>query len=440
MDDIYQALWSHDENRFSVGLRDEQGSWTDPDADLLLDEQARASGRREIDLATRPLFHRVDEQRLERPTYAAFIALLDNYVANYRAAEEHTAVEEAEQQRLLDALLETTVADVALRHLNTLGANLSREGFRVLLRTLWFESYTNYFQGRSTNHCSGFEHVFVGEAKYDERFGANEHLGEISGYHSWVKFFLDESRSRVNFLGYKYDVQGATAANTPDVVTLQMIWNLTDMDGRVTARLFKKKGGFFVGPSPECELVMGAVAFWESRRGMLRNDRRRTTINGATYDLVLYRNITAQGNRGEFIRSFYPEFISVEAGPTDNPTIDRAEIVPVSPVQTGPVLLVRALPNPQGPDEGNEWVELRNDGAEVLSLDGWELRDRMGRPEALAGEIAPATTRRVVLSRTTSQSMQLGNKAGAISLHRGSELMALVTYARAAEGVIVEFL
>ena len=223
--------------------------------DILLDEQTKASGRRTIDLATRPLFARVNETKFALPIYTTFIRLLDNYVAHFRMQEEVDPRETEEVNGFLDRVVETRVAQVALAFLNDdLGERLSMERFRRVLYRLWFEMYTNYFGGESTHFASGFEHVFVGEAKYDQRFSRREHLGEISGYHSWIKFYLDESHGRVNFLGYKYDLQGITEADSPDVVTLQMLWNLTNIQGNPLAQLFKKKGGFFVGRAQNVSL------------------------------------------------------------------------------------------------------------------------------------------------------------------------------------------
>lgn len=436
MADIYQTLWDSDENRFSVSERNAQGGWVDENADILLDEQVKASGKRNLDLATRPLFFRVKEDKFALPTYAAFIRLLDNYVANFRETEQETAEERLEINGFLDAVMETKVAQVALDYLKTeLGETLTLERFRAVLNRTWFELYTNFFGGKSTHFASGFEHVFVGEAKYDVRFGGQETLGEISGYHSWVKFYFDESRNRVNFLGFKYDLQGNEGADNPDVVTLQMIWNLTDINGNGIAQLFKKKGGFFVGPSPECELVMGAVAFYESVHGRLVQDRRAASINGARYNLVLYRSTTAQGSRGDFIRSFYPEFLG--EGGTGGPPVDRPIVVP-NPT-AGPVAIAAALPNPEGGDEGNEWVELRNGSDAAVDLAGWELRDRSGRPEPLSGTLGAGEVRRFMVSRSGPNTMQLGNKGGAITLHNGSQLVHSVSYANAASGQVFRF-
>lgn len=51
----------------------------------------------------------------------------------------------------------------------------------------WF--YFHY----SEDSC-GFEHVFVGEAKYGK---------EIMGLHNWVQFYLQEKHDHVDYKGYK---------------------------------------------------------------------------------------------------------------------------------------------------------------------------------------------------------------------------------------------
>jgi len=64
MTDIYQRVWESDENHFSVGSND-SGSWEDPEADILLDKQVKASGRGSIDLATQPLFHKIERRKIQ---------------------------------------------------------------------------------------------------------------------------------------------------------------------------------------------------------------------------------------------------------------------------------------------------------------------------------------------------------------------------------------
>lgn len=48
-DDVFQRIWDSDENQLSVSRRTKTGEWEDPEADILLDEQVKASGERTID-------------------------------------------------------------------------------------------------------------------------------------------------------------------------------------------------------------------------------------------------------------------------------------------------------------------------------------------------------------------------------------------------------
>ena len=308
-DNVFQRIWDSDENQLSVSRRTKTGEWEDPEADILLDEQVKASGERTIDLAMRPLFHKVNESKLFDPnrTYASFMKLLDNYAIRTTDPEFTTEEEEAEQQYFLSQILQTRPMQIARNYINqALGENLSEAQFRQVLHRLWFELYTN----RGTiDFCSGFEHVFVGEGKYKLRQdNKREIFGDVSGYHSWVKFYLDEKNKRVNFRGYNYDSQGTT---NPNMVTLQMIYTVMDTLGEPIAKLFKRKSGFFVGSSPECEMAMATVVFFESVHGKI-SDKRQVTINGATYNLVLYRSTNSDGSRGDFIRSFYPIFLGLD--------------------------------------------------------------------------------------------------------------------------------
>ena len=448
-DNIYQVLWENDENQFSVSPRDRNGEWENPNADILLDEQVKASGSREIDLATRPLFYQVNEEKLfdEKRTYVSFINLLDNYAIRSVDQEFTDEQEEAEQRQFISLIMKTKPIELALRYINQeFGENLSEQQFSSKLSRIWFELYTNYFGGRSTEFASGFEHVFVGEGKYDIHAGdKKETLGQVSGYHSWVKFYLDEQNQRVNYLGYKYDLQGQEGPANPNVVTLQQSQTVTDMRGNVIAKLFKKKGGFFVGPSPECEIAIATVVFYESVYGRVRRDKRRVNINGANYDLVLYRNTNPNGSRGEFIRSFFPIFLSLddhEEQEREESEMEPPRLEPIDNIinNDASVAIVRALPNPSGSDKGKEWVELQNISDTAINLTAWQMEDRVGRPQSLNGTLQPNEVKRFTVSRSTPESMQMTNRSGLITLRNSeSEEVATVKYSRASSGEIIEF-
>ncbi|MBW4501997.1 MAG: lamin tail domain-containing protein [Scytonema hyalinum WJT4-NPBG1] len=437
---IYDQIWKADKNSFSVSVRNAEGNWVNPDADILLDHQVKAAGDPWSDLAIRPLFNKVKESRFSEPTYAAMIKLFDNYLVNYRDPEDFTPEENREITDFLDLLLDTQPMQLAYKYVTEgLGKPMSKDKFKQELYMMWFDPFTNYFGEDVVFYCSGFEHVFVGEGKFNRRGGPG--WGEISGYHNWVKFYLDESKGRVNFLGTQYKLRGVSEVLNPNVVTLQMTWTLSNMAGNPVAQVFKERGGFFVGTSPECDLALGTVAYYESIQNLTRNERRDVTIQGADYNLVIYRETTEDNKRGRRIRSFYPEF----RGGGDFEPLPRPGSTPIlRPVddaimQNGSVVVVAALPNPEGA-ESSEWVELKNTSLESISLDGWFLTDKVGRRKMLDGTLAANEQKQFLVRTNSPQSMQLGNSGGRIVLYRpDGEMVASVFYNKAAVGEVINF-
>ncbi len=107
-------------------------------------------------------------------------------------------MEDAEIGRFIDAILPTAVMQATLLYLkDDLQALADDAEFREKLLYIWFELYTNHFSDIPVPFASGFEHVMVGEEKSNGD-GAG-------GYHSWIKFLLDERSGRVDFRGYDYD-------------------------------------------------------------------------------------------------------------------------------------------------------------------------------------------------------------------------------------------
>jgi poly(U)-specific endoribonuclease len=308
---IYQTIWESDENRFSVSRKLDANTFENPEADILLDEQIKADGRRDTDLAKYPLFKYVNQGKLQTEINLKFVKLLNNYIINFREAEDYTSEELEEINQFLDIIKETKVMKQAIEYIeNDLNESL-QQNFNEKMFDIWFKIYTNWFNNRRTDYCSGFEHVFVGEGKYSANASVgNPTLGEIDGYHNWIKFVLDEKTGRVNYLGYNYGLNNNEGPDNPNVVTLQMSWEHRDLNGNLIASLFKRKGGFFVGTSPECEIAMGTVAYFESVRGMFSNDDKKAIELGqGRFNLVLYRNYNQNGTRGKFVRSFYPEYL-----------------------------------------------------------------------------------------------------------------------------------
>ena len=311
MNKIYQQIWNSDRHKFLVSPRDKHGAWLDPDADILLDEQVKAFGRSDLDLARKPLFYHVKHAKFEASsTYLSLINLLDNYRFDNQKSEIVTRAEQAEIDRFINDIYQTPPLELAYSYLTRqLKVNLTPATFKTELKRLWFSLYTNYFGELPIHDSSAFEHIFVGEGKYD-RSVPNKIYGAVSGYHSWIKFYLDEQQHKANYLGHNYTVEGNLGMENPYVATVQMRWQDREQLSQKPIELFKKRGCFFVGTSPECEIAMGTVAYYESLANYkFKDEKRPITINGANYDLALYRNTKADNSRGEYIRSFYPIYL-----------------------------------------------------------------------------------------------------------------------------------
>lgn len=304
---------------------------------------------------------------------------------------------------------------------------------------MWFEPYTNRF-GETEPFCVGFEHIFVGETSNPRHCEDT-----VGGYHSWVKYYLDQKAGKVSYLGHDYrnDVASAGLAD-PNVATVVMTWTPDEDEGGTGDEQMKKPGGFFVGTRPECEMALGTVGLFEVLADRFRTqgnpeDHRRVRLGSSTFDLVLHPETVRRSpmQRGDHIRTFYPKFRSgagAEAGTGETGRL------PTQPHNDGAIRIVRSLPNPPGDDQQGEWVEIRNVNPEGLDLTGWRLVDQHQRGQELSGTIASGETLRIDVTRDDPQSLQLSNSGGWIMLFEGAERRAAVQYGRAREGVIVEFL
>ena len=118
-DHIYQAIWNEDADRFSVSTRNVDGDWTDMTADILLDEQVKAKGSRQIDLAANPLFARVDFDKMAASDlYQSFIRLLDNYAVHFRDPETISPAERDEIEGFLDLVIASRPMQIAFEHIS----------------------------------------------------------------------------------------------------------------------------------------------------------------------------------------------------------------------------------------------------------------------------------------------------------------------------------
>lgn len=442
---IYQELWDLDikpeNNGCTVTSRGSDGQWLDPDADIKLDEQKELSSR-SADNAPNPLIAEFNEAKLNGSTYLAFKALMNNYVFNARQSEDllgENTVEDGEIEAFLDEIENTVVMQAAFNYVkDDLGTNIDAAEFRAAVKQLWFEIYTNHYQRNPIPFCSGFEHIVVGESK------SNPSSKGIGGYHSWTKYLYDQVNERVSFNGFNYDNKfnklSPEGASVPHVATISMTYKVLNMDGESMGTKRKDLGGFFVGPSPELQIAMPVVAYYESINGQFfvgdgSSDREKTEkqveIHDAVYRLVLYMETREDGTRGDRLRSFFPKFMRLKSG---------AIIQPLPEDTQGFIAIVAMLANPAGPEEGNEWVEIENLSDEIVNLDNFHLVDHKNRREPLSMNIEPRKRLRIFISRSTPNSMQLTNSGGTVSLlNAADEIISKVAYPKSSNDEVLFF-
>ncbi|XP_065670131.1 uridylate-specific endoribonuclease B [Hydra vulgaris] len=218
-----EQLWELDENRLN------------PNEHYVLDLQGKTKFSYDgPDNAAKPLFSKVDPKAFERPTYKAFIALLDNYESATGVAETVTPQEEKENWTFIDLVFNTKVMDHAYKFLKYKGkADQDLIKFKHDFYNLWFQLYKRS-KGSRENDSSGFEHVFVGETRGQK---------EVIGFHNWIQFYLQEKAGNVDYKGFM------SSSKNPHILSIQFSWKGDT----------KPLGSTLIGVSPEFEIALYTV-------------------------------------------------------------------------------------------------------------------------------------------------------------------------------------
>eukprot|EP00548_Thalassiothrix_antarctica_P006006 CAMPEP_0194130756 /NCGR_PEP_ID=MMETSP0152-20130528/1722_1 /TAXON_ID=1049557 /ORGANISM="Thalassiothrix antarctica, Strain L6-D1" /LENGTH=501 /DNA_ID=CAMNT_0038825365 /DNA_START=165 /DNA_END=1670 /DNA_ORIENTATION=- len=235
LEDAVQRLWDLDVNRLS------------PNEDYVIDVQGGKKPYWKEDNARDPLFTRVDERQFRnRPTYKAFCALLDNYIAETGVSEVVTNEERRETSTFLRVVMETAPMQYCHQYCvanapKSKHVPSDRAGFIKFLHKIWFKLYSRSRGSRGDS--SGFEHVFVGEVKNNA----------VSGFHNWLQLYYEEKKGALDYRGYIKPRSRSDARTDDDdhVLTLQFNWNGIE----------KTVGTSFIGTSPEFELALYTMCF-----------------------------------------------------------------------------------------------------------------------------------------------------------------------------------
>lgn len=286
---IYQSVWDADQsaNGIPAIAADQAG---DPARGFVkVDERAARDPQHR-------LFAEVHIPAHKRRTYDLCKALFDNYRLDQSKSEHNRPEEAREILALLEAVTDSAPMAVARMQLEDQnGQKYARDAWQALIFDLWFRQFDD---GRNLD-LSGFEHVAVGEQKG----------GKVNGHHFWYKYYLDDwaafsSQDDIDYDGSRYDgphrLAGRLTAigrEVPEVATLAYTWDAYDYETGERRTLYNPIGGFWVGCSIEGLLALGTARFFERRRV-------ETAINGARYQIELYRSPD-----GQSLRTFFPRFL-----------------------------------------------------------------------------------------------------------------------------------
>lgn len=194
------------------------------------------------DRAEGSLFSWVSEDVFRKPTFSRFCSLLDNYNPDQGSKEVVTSQEKQEQEAFIEEISRTAPIKYLHKYLAAKGTvSESYQEFKRMMRSLWFDLYG---RGGTSGCSSAFEHVFVGEIKQQ---------GEVSGFHNWLQFYLEEAKGRVDYQGYIFPRRrGEIPDSETQLLTVQFEWN----------GILKSVSSTLVGASPEFEVAIYTLCFF----------------------------------------------------------------------------------------------------------------------------------------------------------------------------------
>ncbi|CAM0903544.1 unnamed protein product [Alopecurus aequalis] len=219
------------------------------------------------DMASENLFSWLGDCVFTKPTYARFCALLDNYNPHQGYKEVVTQQEKQEEEAFIEEISRTAPIKYLHQYLVMKGvASQDYNDFKTMLTSLWFKLY-----GRcgSSSSSSAFEHVFVGEIK-GQRQGENE----VSGFHNWIQFYLEEAKGNVDYHGYIFPRRrGESPDSETQLLTVQFEWH----------GILKSVSSTLIGVSPEFELALYTLCFY------MGGEDNRVEIGPYTVNVKCYR-------------------------------------------------------------------------------------------------------------------------------------------------------
>jgi poly(U)-specific endoribonuclease len=293
-----QEMWKLDENKLN------------PTVDYQINPDVNTSGK---------LFQEMTETEMalkKRPTFAKFVALLDNYetrrgkgsfktkeliamletntaeevqrfLENQLLLETQTKGEEDEIDAFLSAIMETQPMQYCHRYLLEKRATRvtipdDAEGFKKVLEHIWFGFHDR--TKNTTKDAGEFEHVFVGE---------RDNNGKVGGMHNWIQIYLQEKYKKV-VDGIKYNnLDHLENIHFSDDCSMQLESNWKSVE--------EPECSVLLGTSPEFEMALYTTYF------LLKNGSD-LVLDKCGLNIINYKRsvITKDGKTDIYVATTYP--------------------------------------------------------------------------------------------------------------------------------------
>lgn len=244
---------------------------------ITLNIQKRTSSSSPTDEAPQPLFT-VNPAAYEILTIQRLRSIFDNYQLDTHANEYISPAQRQEESLLVDTFLSTNVMSAAMRFLADKG-HIRKDyyEYKDVLRKLWFNLFS---RGQGKIGSTGFEHVFMAELK------PGTPNPEVLGLHNWVYFSIEESKRKVDYLGYLKKVD---LGNKGSIIKIHAKFNGHD----------KPVTTMFVGTSPELEMALYTVCFYARPDGPCP-----VSLGGTKFNIVTHK-FKYRGN--DLVGTAYPD-------------------------------------------------------------------------------------------------------------------------------------
>ncbi|CAL8077418.1 unnamed protein product [Calicophoron daubneyi] len=233
---LLQSLWELDENRLESG-RDFEISADNRKVWLKFWSNVKPTD-----------FHVKNLTKMEKPTFKAFIKLLDNYKFRSDKTEYEKEKFVKENWAFLNEVMKTKVMQAAHSYLAAQGlAPASKEEFKARLYEIWLR----FDRSPNGGQFSTFEHVFVGEMVG----------GKVEGYHNWIHLYRQMRKGRIMI----QDFEIKAGKNKPLVAAFSFTipkWQAT-----------KHGALMLLGTSPEFELAAYTSTFLMGLNGEFKVGR-----------------------------------------------------------------------------------------------------------------------------------------------------------------------